>query len=115
MRDEGNGDRRSGDRTGQVAVIFIAQRSEKDESGYAAAAATMDALAARQPGYRGIDSVRDTTGLGITVSYWADEASAIAWRKHPEHAATRESGRGLWYDHYTLHVAAVTRSYGWRR
>jgi heme-degrading monooxygenase HmoA len=103
------------DRTGQVAVIFVAQRTAADETGYAVASEAMDRLAAAQPGYRGIDSVRGADGLGITVSYWADEASAVAWRKHPEHAETRERGRGIWYDFYALHVAQVTRSYGWQR
>jgi heme-degrading monooxygenase HmoA len=103
-----------GSRRGQVAVIFAAWRTRVDDAGYAAAAAAMDALAATQPGYRGVDAARVGNGFGITVSYWADEASAIAWRQHPEHAAVREAGRGRWYDSYDLHVAAVSRSYGWR-
>lgn len=103
------------DRTGQTAVIFIAERTADDDAGYAAAAAAMDALAAAQPGYRGIDSVRGAGGVGITVSYWADEASAVAWRKHPEHAAIREAGRGRWYRWYRLHVAEIGRSYAWSR
>lgn len=100
-------------RTGQIAVIFVNHRTSEDDAGYAAAAAAMDALAAEQPGYRGIDSVRGADGIGITVSYWADEASAIAWRNDPEHAAMREAGRGRWYRWYRLHVAEVGRSYGW--
>lgn len=106
MRDE---------RTGQVAVIFTAQRSVRDAAGYDAAAAAMDALAARQPGYCGAESARGQDGFGITVSYWADEASAAAWRRHPDHAAVREAGRGRWYDRYDLHVAAIGRSYNWTR
>ncbi|MBB5711203.1 antibiotic biosynthesis monooxygenase family protein [Sphingomonas xinjiangensis] len=102
-------------RTGETAVIFIAERTAEDDAGYAAAAAAMDALAAAQPGYRGIDSVRGGDQVGITVSYWADEASAVAWRKHPEHAAIREAGRERWYRWYRLHVAQVGRSYGWER
>ena len=102
------------DRSGQTAVIFVAQRTTEDDAGYAAAAAAMEALAARQPGYRGIDSTRGADGLGITVSYWADEASAIAWRQEPEHTAIREMGRGRWYLWYMLHVAAIGRSYSWR-
>jgi heme-degrading monooxygenase HmoA len=100
---------------GTVAVIFIAQRTLEDDEGYSAAAAEMDALAAMQPGYRGIDSVRGTDGLGITVSYWADDAAAKAWRDHPEHAAIREAGRDRWYSRYDLHVAAITRSYDWAK
>lgn len=100
---------------GTIAVIFVSQRSEADADGYAAAAAAMGELASRQPGYRGIDSVRDAAGLGITVSYWANEAAAIAWRDDPEHTAIREAGRNRWYTRYDLHVAAVTRSYDWTK
>ncbi|RYE02090.1 MAG: antibiotic biosynthesis monooxygenase [Sphingomonadales bacterium] len=104
----------TGNRIGQIVVIFVSQRSGVDAEGYAAAAAAMDALAAEQPGYCGVDHVsRD--GLGVTLSYWADEASAVAWREHPEHSATREAGRALWYDWYVLHVAAIERSYRWTR
>jgi heme-degrading monooxygenase HmoA len=106
--------RNGGERVGQVVVTFVSHRNGRDEPGYAAAAARMDALAAAQPGYRGVDSVRDADGLGITLSYWADEASAIAWRDHPEHAATREQGRECWYDDYAVTVASVTRDYRWR-
>ena len=96
---------------GEVAVIFIAMRTAMDDAGYAEAAARMDALAATQPGWRGVDSVRGPDGLGITVSYWADEASAAAWRRHPDHTAVREAGRGRWYAWYDLHVATNGRSY----
>ncbi|HEV7287338.1 antibiotic biosynthesis monooxygenase [Sphingomonas sp.] len=102
-------------RTGQVAVIFISQRTGEDGAGYGEAAEAMVALAAAQPGYAGIESVRDAAGLGITVSYWADDASAVAWRDHPEHARIRDLGRARWYDWYALEVTRVDRSYGWRR
>jgi heme-degrading monooxygenase HmoA len=98
---------------GTIAVIFVAQRTDADGAGYTAAAQQMDALAAQQPGYRGVDSVRDAAGLGITVSYWTDDAAAKAWRDHPEHAAIRDAGRHRWYSHYSLHVAAIERSYDW--
>ncbi|MBO9621972.1 MAG: antibiotic biosynthesis monooxygenase [Sphingomonas sp.] len=103
------------DRTGQTVVMFVSARTDMDEAGYQAAGAAMEALAAQQPGYRGVDSTRGADGVGITLSYWADEASAIAWRKHPEHAAIREAGRGRWYNWYMLHVAEIGRSYSWER
>jgi heme-degrading monooxygenase HmoA len=100
---------------GTIAVIFVAQRLLKDDAGYRAAAVKMDALAEEQPGYVGIDSVRGTDGFGITVSYWTSEEAAKAWRDHADHSAIREQGRGLWYSHYSLHVAAITRSYDWAK
>lgn len=104
-----------GDRTGQTAVIFASQRTDDDPGGYAVAAAAMDALAAEQPGYRGVDSVRDAAGFGITVSYWADDAAAVAWRDHPAHAETRTRGRAHWYASHSVTVATVTRGYRWSR
>jgi heme-degrading monooxygenase HmoA len=100
---------------GTIAVIFVAQRSLDDDAGYRAAATEMDSLAATQPGYVGIDSVRGSDGLGITVSYWADDEAAKGWRDHPRHAAIRDQGRGKWYTHYDLHVATVSRSYDWMK
>ena len=100
---------------GTIAVIFVAQRSLNDEAGYDAAAKEMAALAATQHGYIGVDSVRSTNGLGITVSYWANDAAAKGWRDHPRHAGIRDQGRGVWYTHYDLHVAEVSRSYDWTK
>jgi heme-degrading monooxygenase HmoA len=101
--------------TDAVAVIFSAQRSADDESGYAAAAVEMELLAADQPGYLGIESARGADGFGVTVSYWTDDAAALAWRDHPLHSAIRERGRAFWYDRYRITVARVTRGYGWTR
>lgn len=96
-----------------VAVIFIAERTLADDAGYAVAANAMVDLARMQPGYLGIDSARGDDRIGITVSYWADEEAAKAWRDHPEHKAIRDAGRERWYSWYDLHVASVTRSYDW--
>ncbi|WP_294042882.1 antibiotic biosynthesis monooxygenase [Sphingomonas sp.] len=100
---------------GEIAVIFVSRITGADPDGYAAAAAAMEVLAAGQPGYRGIDSARGGDGLGITISYWADEAAAVAWRGHAEHTEIRERGRGVWYESYSVHVAEIVRSYDWTR
>jgi len=100
---------------GTIAVIFRSRRNGLDDAGYAEAAAAMGALAREQPGYLGIASVRGADGEGITISYWADEVAALAWRTNAEHTAIREMGRARWYDRYEVIVAEVTRSYGWER
>lgn len=103
------------ERTGEIAVIFVSFRNDADAIGYGEAAAAMGALAAAQPGYRGVDSAREAGGTGITVSYWADDAAAIAWRDHPDHAAIRDAGRAIWYDSYAVTVTRVERAYVWTR
>ena len=100
---------------GIISVIFVAQRTGLDADGYARAATRMNELATQQVGYVGMDTVRGSDGLGITISYWTDEASASTWRDHPEHTAIRDAGRDRWYSDYSLHVAQVTRSYDWKK
>ncbi|HEV8331174.1 MAG TPA: antibiotic biosynthesis monooxygenase [Steroidobacteraceae bacterium] len=97
------------------AVIFSSVRTAQDDQGYAAAADRMVQLASEQPGYLGVDSVRDATGVGITVSYWSSEAAISAWRRHAEHTIVREQGRKSWYVEYELRVAKVERAYGFKR
>ena len=96
------------------AVIFASLRTKQDDAGYAVAAERMAQLASEQPGYLGVDSVRDATGVGITVSYWSSEAAIAAWRRNAEHTIAREQGRKSWYVEYELRVAKVERAYGFR-
>ena len=100
-------------RKGEVAVVFLSERTGQDVDGYAAAAEAMAALASAQPGYRGMDHVAGEGREAVTISYWASEADAVAWRRHPEHRTIRERGRGRWYARYTLHVTRIMRSYEW--
>ncbi|NNM44769.1 antibiotic biosynthesis monooxygenase family protein [Knoellia koreensis] len=92
-----------------TAVIFTSVRSDGD-NGYAAMSKRMNELAARQPGYLGMESARD--GLGVTVSYWTDDEAAAAWKRVAEHVIAQERGRSTWYVDYQVRVATVTRSYG---
>lgn len=92
------------------AVIFANQRTPGDQ-GYDAMGKAMAELALTQPGCLGIESTRDESGFGITVSYWKDEASIAAWRANAEHAAARALGNSTWYAHYELRVARVERAY----
>lgn len=71
----------------------------------------MEVLAAEQPGYLGIESARSPDGLGITVSYWADDASARAWKQVAEHQAAQEEGVRRFYADYRVRVARVEREY----
>jgi heme-degrading monooxygenase HmoA len=72
-------------------------------------------LAAEQAGYLGVESARGASGLGVTVSYWRDEAAAAAFRRVAEHAAAQRHSRERWYSEYRVRVATVTREYGRQR
>lgn len=93
------------------AVIFSSRRTEGDND-YGDMAEKMAALAARQPGYLGAESVRGIDGFGITVSYWASAESITAWKVDAEHTAAQAMGKAKWYEHYEIRVAKVERAYG---
>jgi heme-degrading monooxygenase HmoA len=93
------------------AVIFTSTRTAGDHGGYAAMADAMAALALQQPGNLGAESARGADGLGITVSYWQDQASIKAWKAVASHLAAQKLGKERWYDHYEIRVAKVERAY----
>jgi heme-degrading monooxygenase HmoA len=92
------------------AVIFSSRRMP-DDQGYSETTARMLELAAQQPGFLGVESARDADGLGITVSYWQNEAAIAGWRSQAEHSIARKRGRTLWYEHFEVRVAKVERVY----
>jgi heme-degrading monooxygenase HmoA len=86
------------------AVIFTSLRTD-DFEGYTEMSTRMKELAARQPGYLGIESVRED--VGITVSYWRDLESIRSWRADIEHHKAQQSGRERWYARYKVRIARV--------
>ena len=93
------------------AVIFPSTRTE-GERGYDAMAEKMAKLAAEQPGFLGLETVREASGNGITISYWESEEAILAWHHNPEHQKAQEAGRSTWYKDYRLRIAKVERAYG---
>ncbi len=91
------------------AVIFSSHRTEGD-NGYAEMADRMVDLAALQPGFLGIESVRD--GLGLTVSYWDSVEAIRDWKRNAEHQVAQERGRIAWYSGFKVRIARVERDYG---
>lgn len=92
------------------AVIFTSQRTAGDR-GYGEMSDRMVDLGSRYDGFLGIESVRDASGVGITVSYWRDEAALRAWKRDTEHQKAQRAGRATWYSHYEVRIAKVERAY----
>ncbi len=92
------------------AVIFSSQRTEGD-NGYNIMAEKMELLAAEQPGFLGVEGVRDASGAGITVSYW-DSLEAISnWKQNQFHKVAQEKGKQVWYRNYKIKICKVEREY----
>ncbi len=95
-------------------AVFTAVPTE-DRSGYGETNARMEDLVKEVPGYLGADHAQTPGGLSITVGYFRDAEALTKWRSDAEHRAAQERGRAEWYRSYTLHVAKVERSHGFKR
>ncbi len=93
------------------AVIFTSKRVDDSGVEYDKAAERMIQLAAEQDGFLGVESVRDSDRVGITVSYWRDAEAVRAWHDVAEHRNVQELGRRLWYTEFAVRVCRVERSY----
>lgn len=92
------------------AVIFSSIRTEGDNN-YAETASIMNQKARQYEGYLGIESARDASGFGITISYWRSEEDFKKWKRDEEHLIAQEKGKTLWYQDYRVRIARVERQY----
>lgn len=92
------------------AVIFSSQRTTGD-NGYAQMADKMEELASKQPGFISVESVRDASGSGITISYWESLEAISNWKKNEAHQVAQEKGKQDWYESYKVRICKVEREY----
>lgn len=71
----------------------------------------MEKLSSAQPGFLGVQSVREASGLGITVSYWKTLEDVSSWKKNLEHREAQSKGKSGWYTGYEVRVSKVEREY----
>jgi len=71
----------------------------------------MDELAAKQPGFLGLEHARNSDGFGITVSYWDSLEAIRNWKDVPAHAAVQARGKKVFYERYEVRVCTVERGY----
>lgn len=93
------------------AVIFTSLRSHADDKNYQLMAKEMSLLATKQPGYLGQESVRDSSGVGITISYWKTAESIIRWKQNADHLSAQDQGKSKWYQSYHVRISNVERAY----
>jgi heme-degrading monooxygenase HmoA len=93
------------------AVIFTSRRTAADPNDYNRTADRMVELAATMPGFLGIESARNSDGVGITVSYWDNLDSIRRWREHAEHRVAQRAGKERFYERYFLRVCRVEKAY----
>ena len=96
------------------AVIFTSHLSN-DTTDYSVASDKMEELAKQQPGFLGVESARDHSGLGITISYWESLDAIENWKKNTLHKEAKKRGREQWYENFHLRICLVEKEYKFHR
>jgi heme-degrading monooxygenase HmoA len=92
------------------AVIFTSEQSD-DLDGYAEMAERMKKLAGKQPGFLGVESIRNGRE-GMTISYWQTVEDIRTWKANIEHLGAQTQGKSQWYNRYRVRIAKVEHEYG---
>ena len=96
------------------AVIFTSNLSN-DTADYSTVANQMEELAKQQPGFLGVESARDHSGLGITISYWESLEAIENWKQNALHKEAKKRGREQWYENFHLRICLVEKEFKFHR
>ncbi|PFM46867.1 antibiotic biosynthesis monooxygenase [Bacillus cereus] len=96
------------------AVIFTSNLSN-DTADYSIVADKMKDLAKQQPGFLGVESARDHSGLGITISYWESLEAIKNWKQNALHKEAKKRGREQWYENFHLRICLVEKEFKFHR
>lgn len=92
------------------AVIFTSQRTPGDQ-GYSQMADQMESMGQDQAGFLGIESYRESSGAGVTISYWRTLEDIRQWKSNPAHQIAQDKGKAKWYQSYSVKVCKVEHAY----
>lgn len=88
------------------AVIFTSIRTPGD-NGYGKIADEIVNIVSKQKGFLGAESVRDSNGFGMTISYWDSLESINDWKSNLQHKKAKEMGMKQWYSQYKIRICKV--------
>lgn len=95
-----------------LVVVFRSRiREDADLAAIEAVSRRMIELARGMPGFISYKDFAAEDGEYLTLVEFADEASLLAWRHHPEHVAAQERGRQEFMREYRIQVCAPLRDY----
>lgn len=97
-----------------IAVIFEVEPGEGNHATYLSLATQLRPMLVKMDGFLSVERFQSLSNPSklLSLSFWRDEASVIAWREHTAHRIAQSQGRSGVFDAYRLRVATVMRDYG---
>ena len=96
----------------KVVVVFRSRlRANADLAALEIAATRMYELASAMPGFLSYKDFTASDGESVSIVEFADAASLLAWRNHPEHQRMQQRGREEFMSEYHIQVCRPEREY----
>ncbi len=96
-----------------VVIVFRSRLAAGHEDEYAATSKRMIELASAMAGFVSFKTFAAADGERVSIVEFESEATAAAWRGHPEHREAQRRGREAFYQSYSIQVCHEVRRYGW--
>ena len=98
------------------AVIFSSTLSNIEDLRYLEFSKEMLENVISTKGFIKIESFRENSEKGVTISYWKSIAAIQEWREHSAHLIAQKYGREvLAYSNYTIKICEVQREHNFKR
>lgn len=96
-----------------IAVIFEVIPAEGRRQAYLDIAASLRPKLEQIDGFISVERFESLSNPGkiLSLSFFRDEATVMAWRNLAEHRAAQTAGRACLFADYRLRVASVLRDY----
>ena len=96
-----------------IAVIFEANSHLDKQARYLEIASELRPLLERIDGFIAIERFQSMLEPGkiLSLSWWRDEESVLAWKKNVFHQEAQAEGRESIFSYYRIRVAHVFRDY----
>lgn len=92
-------------------LSFTSKLSDVDIAAYSKLGNEIEELAKLQTGFLGVESVKNSDGFGITISYWDTKDNIKSWKLNAEHLVAQKLGKNKFYDYYHVRIGVVERDY----
>lgn len=96
-----------------IAVIFEANSHRDKQARYLDIASELRPLLEQIDGFIAIERFQSLSEPGkiLSLSWWRDEESVLAWKKNVFHQEAQAEGRASIFSYYRIRVARVLRDY----
>ncbi len=95
----------------KYAVIFKTLRDFPVPQEYLEINKRMVELVESYGGYLGVDSVMNSEGKGVSISYWNSLDDIKSWKNNAEHLVAQKRGKTEWYKYYRVEICEVLEEY----